>query len=247
MNVLATLKRELGLAETASVLDVRKAFTDLLLAECSDAERAALAEPGDEDAARPDPWVEFLRAMGMPEDTTVEAMVQHLRKQMAPEEEEEKKEQVMSENAKLQLELRELRDRVAALEPKAAMAERLEVEARKTERDLFFSEQVRLGKMAPVDRAFYEQMWAKDEQAVREFFTKKRPGSAVKTIEVGTDLPGAPPDDRDARVILSERAAQLAREKGITFTEALGQLKAQDPDLVAEVATYYGPAGLARR
>ena len=50
-----------------------------------------------------------------------------------------------------------------------------------------------------------------------------------------------PPDEEeeDAREVLRERAERLAREKAISFGQALNELKEKEPRLIEEVAALY--------
>jgi hypothetical protein len=254
-TVLETLRAALGLDEKAGVLDVRKQIDEMLLQDMTPEEKAKLAalqmaqakraqteeDMDEEDEAKKvavaagQQMSEIKRFLALdatakPEEIT--AAVKYLAEHKGTE-------------ASVLLELKELRDQVHTLKPKAELAERLEKEAREKTRDLFFSEQIRAGKLAPADKGFYTEMWAKDEPAVRKFFDSRKRNSEVKLAEVGMDTSPPPADeDRDPRDVLSELAEKRSVEKSVAFVEALNQIKAERPELTEAVASLYGPTGL---
>lgn len=249
-TAVETLRAALGLDDKAGVLDIRKTIDQMLLADMTPEEKAKLEAlghkdevmaPEDEEEAEKKKMVvaqtmsELRSTLSLSETATVPEIITAV-KSLAGR-----------SDTTMAMELRELQERVKLLEPKAALAERLEKEARTKSRDLFFSEQIRAGKLIPADREFYTAMWEKDEAAVKKFFESRKLYSAVHLAEVGSDVGGPVDDsDRDPRDVLTELAEKRATEKSIGFVEALNQIKAEQPMLSEQVASLYGPAGLSR-
>lgn len=154
-------------------------------------------------------------------------------------------EQQLSEVAGVQLQLKELTDKVAVLEPMAKKAEKLEQDAKLSERNLFLSEQLRAGKLLPAERPFYEEMWQLSEAKVRAHFKDRK--AVVHLGEVGHGGEGeAPIEDGDPRAQLQQLAETRAKEKQISYTAALEQIKGENKELVEKIAAGYGPGGARR-
>lgn len=265
--MIKSLKAALGLAETAAVAELRQAFNKAL-------EDALTPEEEDEkDKKREKEKEEMPMAMQHreKEEDTGEGVTQvvtdrQAEKEILPKNDRSAAEVILSElgvsslseaaerlramrehlddYAGLAIQVRQLSEAVETLKPKAELAERLQAEKKQAEKEYFFAEQIRLGKLAPKDRKFWEEMYALDEKKVRAHFAEKKQHSEVKLSERG--LPTEGDVHTDPREKLSALAETRAKEKGIPFTKALEEVKAENRELVEEIANMVGPNGLRR-
>lgn len=229
-TIIAGLKTALGLDETATIPDLQAAFTEKLLAEMTPEERAQMdaadAEepPVAEPTLAPAELAELRKAFALSETATL-ADIAQAAKGKAPD-------RTMTE-ATLALQVKELSERLTVLEPLARKAEALEKKAADQERDYFFSEQIRNGKLLPADLGFYKSVWERDAESVKAHFKSRQ--AQYKLGERGSDL-GLPAVDpevvADPAQQLQALAEKKARERNVGFDVALAEVKDEHPELV---------------
>lgn len=239
--MIKSLRTALGLAESAAVAELRQAFEKALEDALTPDEREDMMKKRDEmEKDREDMHYaeQITGALGVKTLADALPLVTKLRADV------ELSEKRTGELAELSIKVKTLSEAVETLKPKAELAERLEAESKKAQKDLFFAEQVRQGKLAPKDRPFWEDMFALDEKKVREHFGERKANSEVKLTERGLGTEGSTASDPRER--LAELAEARMKEKGIAFTDALAQIKAENRELVEEIAGMVGPNGLRR-
>jgi hypothetical protein len=244
----------LGLSEDATVAEARAAFDRVLEEAMTPEEKEEEAkrrrEEEEQELARevlgqvyqalglsrtvsgPDVLaaIEALRAKGKEGVQMTEAQAQDLRA-------------LKEKNATLEIELARLSEQVKELAPRAAQVEQLLKERAETEKRVFFETQLREGKLAPAERAKWEELYDLAPDKVRAFFADRKKGSVIHLGETGTvGVPELSEEERDPREVLAELAERRAREKGIGLVEALEQVRTEREDLVRRVAGMYGPA-----
>lgn len=251
MGKLAEYRKALQLAETATATEVVEAFAAELQAEMTPEEIAAKKKKDEEAAAAAAAAAGDAKTMGEHKvalaglyklDAKAEwsAIIAAATSKLAGSE------QQLSEVAGVQLQLKELTDKVAVLEPMAQKAEKLEADAKLSERNSFLSEQLRAGKLLPAERPFYEEMWTLSEAKVRAHFKDRKP--VVPLAEIGHAGEGdkSLTDDADPREKLQQLAEARMKEKTISYTAALEEIKGEQKELVEKVAAGYGPSGVRR-
>jgi len=237
----------LGLDEKATIADINAAWDKMLAEDMTEEEKAAMMQKKKDEVAKngDSEATEGLKALRtvfkLDEKAGIKDVIAAATKAAtapvvpaAP----------VTDTA-LSLEVKSLGERLVIAEAGAKKAEELEKAAKVSSRDLFFSEQIRAGKMIPAEKDFFATSWEKDELAVRKYFETKKP--VVKLGERGSDVPGLEFTDKDPREELKELADKRVVEKKVSFTEAVGQISKEQPELAERVAACYGPAGLARR
>ncbi len=149
-------------------------------------------------------------------------------------------------HAKLEIQVRQLTETVATLKPQAELAEQLQRDMRLAEKTGFFERQLREGKLAPRDRAFWERMYDKDQPEVEKYFAEKKPDLKLAERGFGDQGEEQVLGEQDARQVLADKATRRAQDKGIGFLQAMEQIKAEEPELTERVRALYGPEGLSR-
>lgn len=249
--LLKELRKAMGLTEAASVGEVRDIFDRLLQEEMTPEEQDEEKKRKEEAAAAKKReemtsgmMTELRGLLGLNDDAGLGAVVGALRAIKGPEASTltESFKGFRETQAGLALQVKELSERVKVLEPQAAAAVELQKVARLTERDRFLSEQARQGKMAPVDKPFYESMWELSEDKVRAHFKDKKAGSVVHVTESGSEGRGEERElAEDPREQMHALVEARMTEKKIEYHQALSEIKAEQPDLVAAVARLSGP------
>lgn len=252
-GLVRKLRETLGVREGSSLADLRGAFDralmdgmgDMTPEEIAEMERRRKEEEAtrikdQEDSAQ---MKELRQLLGLNDNAGLAAMVGAMRALRGPSatlaERVEGSDRKMTE---LLLEVKKLSDIVAELKPHAEEAKKLREEATAREKQHYFNEQVRAGKVPPAERAFFEEMWDKNREATEKFLKDRKP--VVKLHEIGHDQPVLVDDDKDPRVELSDLAEKRVSEKKIAYTQALAEVKAEHPDLVERIAGMVGPAGV---
>lgn len=227
----------MGLKEDAPLADIATTFTRLLGEDMTPEEKLEMEKAKKEKESADAEMAEHLKAvrasLGLKEDASVKELAEGVNKLKtaaagAPT------------DAALALQVKSLGERLEIAEAGAAEAMKLKEVARISGRDLFLSEQVRAGKLIPSEKDFFIQMWDKDEAATRKYFADKK--AVVRLSERGTDLPGKEfNEEKDPRETMKALADKRATEKSIDFVKALNEIKTENPELVEQVATMYGP------
>lgn len=240
-KVLPVFRKALDLGESATAKEVQDAFARMLAEEMTPEEQEAERKRREEEeeaakAKSEDELGELAAALGLPKGATLAELAAAAKKLS------QSSTTLREDAASVQIRLTEHEKRLKEVEPKAAMADQLMTEAKAQKKDVFFTELVRTGRLAPADRPQWEGIWDLSDTKVRDFFKDKKPGSAVKLTEVGrSDRPAD--QDEDPRQELHEKVQAKMAEKGIDYAAALALVKEAEHELVERVVAGYGPNG----
>jgi hypothetical protein len=235
-KLLVQLRKDLALAEDATVVEVMDHMGRMLADDMTEEEKkkaeeeaaaANAAKSAEEEAKKEEDKemseVRALLKIAKPKPGAILTAVRTLTTSAS--------DHVLSETAlgrelaELRLSHKELSDQVEELRPAAAEATRLAAEAKATKKATFFDRQLHEGKLKPAERSFYEAQYDLNEDAVVKFFGERKP-----EIKLGqwpsVNRPVEEPAAGDPRERVLAEAQKLALAEKIPLDQAVHRVTA---------------------